>query len=113
MRNKLRFGAILAVLGFSIVLVSCGSFGGKKSKKSGKSSTTGWNYNDPNMGGFTVASSKEQKVGPGLVAIEGGTFTMGATQENVSASTSAVCQSPFLPCVSVNLPPSFTSMFGP
>lgn len=83
MRNKLRFGAILAVLGFSIVLVSCGSFGGKKSKKSGKSSTTGWNYNDPNMGGFTVASSKEQKVGPGLVAIEGGTFTMGATQENV------------------------------
>ena len=26
---------------------------------------------------------KEQKVGPGLVAIEGGTFTMGATQENV------------------------------
>ncbi len=83
MRNKLRFGAILAVLGFSIVLVSCGSFGGNKSKKSGKSSTTGWNYNDPNYGGFTVSNSKEQKVGPGLVAIEGGTFTMGATQENV------------------------------
>jgi formylglycine-generating enzyme required for sulfatase activity len=83
MRNKLRFGAILAILGCSIVLVSCGSFGGNKSKKSGKSSTTGWNYNDPNYGGFTVSSVKEQKVGPGLVAIEGGTFTMGATQENV------------------------------
>ena len=86
MRNKFRFGAILAILGLSIVLVSCGSFGGKKSGKSGKSgksSTTGWNYNDPNYGGFKVSNVKEQKVGPGLVAIEGGTFTMGATQENV------------------------------
>ena len=82
MRNKLRFVAILAVICCGIVMVSCGSFG-KNSKNAGKSSTTGWNYNDPNFGGFTVSSVKEQKVGPGLVAIEGGTFTMGATQENV------------------------------
>lgn len=82
MRNKFRFGAILAILGCSIVMISCGNFG-KKSNKAGKSSTTGWNYNDPNYGGFYVTNTKEQKVGPGLVAIEGGTFTMGATQENV------------------------------
>lgn len=47
------------------------------------SRTTGWNYNDPKYGGFEVAQTKEQKVGPGLVAIEGGTFMMGATQEDL------------------------------
>ena len=82
MRNKLRFVAILAVIGCSIVMSSCGNWG-KNSKKAGQSSTTGWKYNDPNYGGFYVSDVKEQKVGPGLVAIEGGTFTMGATQENV------------------------------
>ncbi|MCK9448418.1 MAG: SUMF1/EgtB/PvdO family nonheme iron enzyme [Bacteroidales bacterium] len=46
------------------------------------SQSTGWNYNDPNYGGFEVAKVKEPKVGPGLVAIEGGTFLMGATNED-------------------------------
>jgi len=46
------------------------------------SRTTGWRYNDPKNGGFEVAKSKEQITGPGLVFIEGGTFTMGATEEN-------------------------------
>jgi len=64
------------------MLVSCGSFG-KNNNKAGKSSTTGWNYNDPNYGGFNVTKATTQKTGPGLVPIEGGTFTMGATQENV------------------------------
>ena len=82
MHKKLRFGVILAVICCCSLLVSCGLFS-KKGGKSGKSSTTGWNYNDPDFGGFTVSDIKEQKTGPGLVAIEGGTFTMGATQENV------------------------------
>ena len=79
MRNKFRFGAFLAILGCGIMMVSCMT----NKSKGGKSNTTGWNYNDPNYGGFFVTDSKEQKTGPGLVAIEGGTFTMGATQENV------------------------------
>ena len=82
MHRKFRFSAILAIFCCSILLVSCGSFG-KNNGKAGKSSTTGWNYNDPNYGGFTVSNVRDQKPGPGLVAIEGGTFTMGATQENV------------------------------
>lgn len=81
MHKKLRLSVILAIFCCSIMLVSCGSFG--KNKKAGKSGTTGWNYNDPNYGGFYVTDSPNQKTGPGLVAIEGGTFTMGATQENV------------------------------
>lgn len=47
------------------------------------SRTTGWKYNDSKYGGFEVVKSREQKVGPGLVAIEGGTFLMGATNEDV------------------------------
>lgn len=82
MRKRFSLVAIVAVLSCSFLMVSCGSFGSKKSK-AGKSSSTGWNYNDPNYGGFYVTKSREQKAGPGLVAIEGGTFTMGSTQENV------------------------------
>lgn len=85
MHKKLRLGVILAVFCCGILLVSCGGTRkkGGNSGKSGKSNTTGWNYNDPEFGGFSVSDAKEQKTGPGLVAIEGGTFTMGATQENV------------------------------
>ena len=83
MHRKLRLSAILAIICCGILLVSCGSFGSKKSKNAQKSNSTGWNYNDPNYGGFSVSKATEQKAGPGLVAIEGGTFTMGATQENV------------------------------
>src|ERR1700753_4036386 len=52
-------------------------------KKPEQSSVTGWNYNDSKMGGFQVSKEKEQHTGPGLVFVQGGTFTMGATQEDV------------------------------
>ncbi len=45
------------------------------------SSATGWNYNDPKNGGFEKVPYFEQETGPGLVLIEGGTFTMGANEE--------------------------------
>jgi gliding motility-associated lipoprotein GldJ len=51
--------------------------------KKEKSSTTGWNYNDPKWGGFSVAKSREQITGPNLVMIEGGTFVMGITEQDV------------------------------
>jgi len=51
--------------------------------KEPKSSVTGWNYNDPKNGGFEVAEYVEQETGPGLVLIEGGTFTMGRTEQDV------------------------------
>jgi len=52
-------------------------------KKQAASSVTGWAYNDKKMGGFAVAKPKDIKTGPGLVFVQGGTFTMGATQEDV------------------------------
>ena len=60
-----------------VLLASCK--GGKE-----KSSATGWNYNDPKMGGFEVAKEKAQKTGPNLVFVEGGAFTMGATEQDVT-----------------------------
>ncbi len=67
---------LLAVVGS---LASCSIF----KKKSDKSTATGWNYNDKNQGNFYVAKPKDIKAAPGLVFVQGGTFTMGATQEDV------------------------------
>jgi sulfatase modifying factor 1 len=48
-----------------------------------RSSVTGWNYNDPKNGGFEVMPYEEQETGPGLVFIEGGTFSMGRAEDDV------------------------------
>ncbi|MBC8034201.1 MAG: SUMF1/EgtB/PvdO family nonheme iron enzyme [Chitinophagaceae bacterium] len=61
---------------FAVMAASCG-------KKTAKSDVTGWNYNDKNQGGYQVSREKEQHTGPGLVFVQGGTFTMGATEEDV------------------------------
>jgi formylglycine-generating enzyme len=63
-------------LGAILVLGSC--------KQSEKSSTTGWSYNDPEWGGFEKVDYEGQVTGPNLVLIEGGTFTMGLTEEDVT-----------------------------
>ncbi len=72
--------AILALAAFS--LSSCKN-GGLFGKKKGKSDVTGWNYDDKNMGNFHVAKVKYPKAGPGLVFVQGGTFVMGAKDEDV------------------------------
>ena len=69
------FVIVILVAGFS----SCSMF--RKNKE--QSTATGWNYNDPTQGGFEKFDFKGQPNGPGLILIEGGTFVMGATQDNV------------------------------
>ncbi|MBN8702267.1 MAG: gliding motility lipoprotein GldJ [Bacteroidetes bacterium] len=49
-----------------------------------RSPVTGWAYNDPKNGGFEVVPYDEQETGPGLVLIEGGTFTMGRVEQDVN-----------------------------
>lgn len=49
-----------------------------------RSSTTGWAYNTAENGGFEKVPYEEQETGPGLVLIEGGTFTMGRTEGDVT-----------------------------
>jgi len=60
-----------------ILLVSCSKKGGERS------SSTGWKYNDQKWGGFEKLDYKGQTTGPNLVPIEGGTFVMGLTEEDV------------------------------
>lgn len=48
------------------------------------SSVTGWEYNNPDNGGFEFYGDYyEQETGPGLVLVEGGTFVMGRTDQDV------------------------------
>jgi formylglycine-generating enzyme required for sulfatase activity len=77
---KLRLKNLIVLLAAVSLVSSCknGIFGSKKKEKS---TVTGWNYNDKNMGGYNVSKEREQKTGPGLVFVQGGTFTMGATEE--------------------------------
>ncbi|MGZ8525001.1 MAG: formylglycine-generating enzyme family protein, partial [Chitinophagaceae bacterium] len=73
----------LAILVSCLVLLASCKNGGLFKKKKDKSDVTGWNYNDKNMGGFQVSKAKDQQTGPGLVFVQGGTFTMGQTDEDV------------------------------
>ncbi|WP_181364013.1 gliding motility lipoprotein GldJ [Algibacter marinivivus] len=70
---------VLLVLALTVASTSC-----KKSSSSKNSSrATGWNINDRN-GGFQYNTDfKEQETAPGLVFIEGGTFTKGRVQDDV------------------------------
>lgn len=75
MRKGISIKSLLTIAVVFSLLVSC--------KNNQSSRTTGWEYNDPENGGFYITDSPEQITGPGLVAIEGGTFTMGSTTDNV------------------------------
>lgn len=51
-----------------------------------RSGATGWGYNDPKNGGFERIAYMEQETGPGLVLVEGGTFTMGRVEDDIMYS---------------------------
>ncbi|MEY2828510.1 MAG: hypothetical protein RIQ33_368 [Bacteroidota bacterium] len=76
---KFKFQMLLLAAAATTLFASCG--GGDKNQ----SSTTGWKYNDPKWGGFEDQVNFEgQETGPGLVLIEGGTFTMGSVEQDVT-----------------------------
>jgi len=75
MRSLLKFVAFAFTA--SVILGSC-SGGGERS------SATGWKYNDEKYGGFEKLEYEGQQTGPNLVLIEGGTFTMGLTDQDVT-----------------------------
>jgi gliding motility-associated lipoprotein GldJ len=85
MQKTMKVKNLAIFLSCVVLLASCKGKGflGIGKKKYDKSSVTGWNYNDKNMGGYQVAKSKEQGTGPGLVFVQGGTFVMGQTEEDV------------------------------
>ncbi|WP_242119897.1 gliding motility lipoprotein GldJ [Aestuariivivens sediminicola] len=78
MRKVITFKTLL-ILALSLAAFSC-----KKSTSSKNTSrATGWQIND-REGGFQYNTRfEEQETAPGLVFIEGGTFTMGRVQDDV------------------------------
>jgi len=69
---------IFVALLVSLTIVSC-----SRNSNNGTSRATGWQINDRD-GGFQYNDQfKEQEAGPGLVFIEGGTFTMGKVADDV------------------------------
>lgn len=74
-RNPRNLLLTLLVIFASSLMYSC-------SNKTA-SPTTGWNYNDSRTGGFEVRPYVEQETGPGLVFVEGGSFIMGRTEQDV------------------------------
>jgi gliding motility-associated lipoprotein GldJ len=80
---KLNLKNLTILAACAAMITSCKD--GKKlfGKKPEQSAVTGWNYNDKNQGGYQVSREKEQRTGPGLVFVQGGTFTMGSVEEDV------------------------------
>lgn len=75
---RLRLNSIMAyvlIIGSAALAVGC--------KSNNQSSATGWEINDRKSGGFQAnLDYQEQETGPGLVFVEGGTFTMGRVQDD-------------------------------
>ena len=74
MKKLLKLGAFL--LGIAFIFSSCAP--------KERSSTTGWKYNDTKWGGFEKLDYEGQITGPNLVLVEGGTFSMGVTEQDVT-----------------------------
>jgi len=70
---------LLCISALALFILSFGAC-----KKSDRSSVTGWKYNDQEWGGFEKGSHGDMEIGPGLVHVEGGTFTMGLTDQDVT-----------------------------
>jgi gliding motility-associated lipoprotein GldJ len=70
---------LLVVMALTIGFTSCS----KKGSTKGGSSATGWKINDK-KGGFQFNDKfKKQETPPGMIPVEGGTFTMGKVQDDV------------------------------
>lgn len=84
--NKGRILAILLVTFSVSILTSCGGSGGGRKKGGGTknfTSTTGWKPNDQRGFFFSGKKKPNVKAWPGMVFIEGGSFTMGLVKDDV------------------------------
>jgi len=77
--KKIMVLKLLVVLALTISFASCS----KKNSTKGGSTATGWKINDK-KGGFQFNDKfKKQETPPGMIPVEGGTFTMGKVQDDV------------------------------
>lgn len=77
--KNIKISRLFFIVAVSVAVTSCN----KSSKYGNTSRGTGWKINDKE-GGFQYNTKfKEQETAPGLVFVEGGTFTMGKVQDDV------------------------------
>ncbi len=74
MKFSLKNWSIICASAMLLLLSSC---------TEERSGATGWSYNSAENGGFEKPLFVEQETGPGLVLIEGGTFTMGRVEDDL------------------------------
>lgn len=74
---KKIFQYVILFTSASLLVLSCKS--NSKGKSRNVSSKTGVSYNDPYNGGLQINRKIKSSAGPGLIAIEGGTFLMGGS----------------------------------
>lgn len=70
--------------GNKLVVVMLAALGLVASCARERSNSTGWEYNQPRNGGFQKVPFFDQETGPGLILVEGGTFTMGTNEQDVT-----------------------------
>lgn len=72
---KMQGKKLFVLLASGLMLIGCGRE---------RSNVTGWEYNNPRNGGFQKVPYFDQETGPGLILVEGGTFTMGRSEQDVT-----------------------------
>ena len=80
MKKLLKLSPVLLLV--ALVFGAC--------SKGERSATTGWKYNDQKWGGFEKKDYQGQVTGPNLVLVEGGTFSMGVTDQDVTFDWNAI-----------------------
>jgi gliding motility-associated lipoprotein GldJ len=82
----MKINNLILALSCIFIISSCSnsSTRTKNTKNSKNSTTTGWKYNNSKNGGYELNGKfQEQATGPGLLFIEGGSFTMGRVEQDV------------------------------
>jgi formylglycine-generating enzyme len=70
-------------IGAATLFSSCASKSQKKGKGRDVSQVTGWPLNDKRFGGYEVTNYQGQQTPVGMVFVQGGRFTMGATDDEM------------------------------
>jgi len=76
-------GIGLLCLGAATFFSACSSSSNKKGKGDKVSRVTGWPLNDKRFGGYEVTNYPGQETPRGMVFVQGGRFTMGATDDEM------------------------------
>lgn len=82
MKRKL-IGIGLLCIGAAMFMTACSSGSKKRGKGEGISQVTSWPLNQSAWGGYEVTDYKGQQTPVGMVFVQGGRFTMGATDDEM------------------------------